>query len=273
MEVQKALEARLRAHYENYYRDTLALPDWRERVEWRLRGEVFEEENLNQLQALIGPIKMKRLLNVGCGTGGFNMVAHRRGANPYGVDINPEAISIARLKARLNGMDPERFVIAQAEALPFRDNCFDIVYCFSVLEHVEDPSQALKEMVRVLARKGSLYISVPNAWGLYEGHYKVFWIPFVPRPLGKLYLRLRRRPVQFLDHLNRITPRRLTQWAQRPDVHIRFLNAPPIPPADASFRQRLIHLYHRIFGVSPTLKLLITKAGASVIDEKLVDRS
>ncbi|MCB1124541.1 MAG: methyltransferase domain-containing protein, partial [Verrucomicrobiae bacterium] len=48
-----------------------------------------------------------------------------------------------------------------AEALPFRDNCFDVVLSFSVLEHVKDPFRAAREMIRVLKPGGYLHIEMP----------------------------------------------------------------------------------------------------------------
>ncbi len=49
---------------------------------------------------------------------------------------------------------------ADVQNLPFKDNSFDIVTCFEVLEHVPDPVAAMKELRRVC--KHRLLISVPN---------------------------------------------------------------------------------------------------------------
>jgi len=45
--------------------------------------------------------------------------------------------------------------------LPFEDNEFDIVVCKAVLEHVEDPWKASKELVRVLKVGGKVWIEIP----------------------------------------------------------------------------------------------------------------
>lgn len=44
-------------------------------------------------------------------------------------------------------------------ALPFKDKCFDFSFCSHLLEHVNDPAAAIKEIVRV-SKSG--YIEVPN---------------------------------------------------------------------------------------------------------------
>ncbi len=46
--------------------------------------------------------------------------------------------------------------------IPYDDNSFDIVTCLDVLEHLDNPHQALKELVRVA--KYSVFISLPNMY-------------------------------------------------------------------------------------------------------------
>ncbi len=48
------------------------------------------------------------------------------------------------------------------DRLPYDDNSFDIVTCLDVLEHLDNPHQALKELVRVA--KYSVFISLPNMY-------------------------------------------------------------------------------------------------------------
>ena len=59
------------------------------------------------------------------------------------------------------------------EVLPFRDNSFDAVLSLAVLEHVKDPFQCAKEIVRVLKPGGDLLCCVPFLQPLhgYPHHY------------------------------------------------------------------------------------------------------
>src|SRR3989338_3692458 len=52
------------------------------------------------------------------------------------------------------------FIEADVENLPFKDKVFDFVFCAHLLEHVENPDKAIKELTRV-AKRG--YIEVPYA--------------------------------------------------------------------------------------------------------------
>jgi SAM-dependent methyltransferase len=138
---------RLRRYYTAYYRDTLAIPDWATLVELRQTEERLEAQHLERVRRLVGPAAFRgRLLNVGCGTGGFNVLAAAEGARVVGVDESGEAIGISGLKACKAGGS---VVQAHAEALPFPDRTFDLVYCFSAIEHVHSIGDSIREIVRV----------------------------------------------------------------------------------------------------------------------------
>lgn len=52
-------------------------------------------------------------------------------------------------------------VQTDAAMLPFHRECFDVVVCAELLEHVPDPASVLREVYRILRRQGTLLISVP----------------------------------------------------------------------------------------------------------------
>jgi SAM-dependent methyltransferase len=64
-------------------------------------------------------------------------------------------------------------VVGLCERLPFRDGAFDAVFSFAVLEHIRDPFQAAREIVRVLKPGGVLYAAVPflQPFHAYPNHY------------------------------------------------------------------------------------------------------
>ncbi len=55
-----------------------------------------------------------------------------------------------------------RRVQGAVNALPYRDGAFDVVVCCWVLQHLEDPEGAVRELVRVLRPGGKLLLAVPN---------------------------------------------------------------------------------------------------------------
>lgn len=139
----------------DYYRDVETY-DWVD-VADNLRGlEAFFHRN----RARVVRNLVKRyaapgapILDAGCGTG-LNLRHLPKGS--VGVDINPR--NVALLKQRL----PDHVVVeGDVEHLPFADGSFGTVLCTEVIEHIPDPTAALREYRRVLQPNGMLIGSVP----------------------------------------------------------------------------------------------------------------
>jgi SAM-dependent methyltransferase len=112
------------------------------------------------------------VLDVGCGCTPFLPYLARYGCKCYGIDPNPD------YDIKTHGLDRVtndffsyvknimgltiRFRKEGMEKMSFADNFFDVVYCISVLEHVDSSNTCagLKEMVRVLKPKGKLVITI-----------------------------------------------------------------------------------------------------------------
>ena len=251
----EALSERLAAYYTRYYRDTLGIPGWREIVAVRLADRAYENQRLAQLERAVGrPVRGCRLLNVGCGTGGFSALAEEAGAEVCSLDASTEAAALTAARS-LRG----RVIAAVAESLPLACESFDVVYCFSTLEHVTDAGRALAEMVRVLRRDGRLYLHTPNRWGCFEGHYKVFWLPGLPRWLSRTYLAARRRPAAFLDTLRPLTLGECRTLVERAGARVVRVVAEDANRPVGGRLWPLVRLYYRLFGVRPYIELVAAR--------------
>ncbi len=249
------LRARLEAYYTHYYDGALGIPRWRELVAVRLADTDYERGRLARLEQALGrSVAGARLLNVGCGTGGFNVLARRSGADAWGVDASTEAAAIARLRV------PEGTIFcARAEALPFDDERFDVAYCYSTLEHVADAGHAVREMIRVLKPGGQLYVHTPNRWACFEGHYKVFWVPGLPRWLSRAYLAGRRRPTAFLDTLRPLALGECRALVERAGARVvRVMAADASRPVGGRVWP-LVRVYYRLFGIHPYIELVAAR--------------
>ena len=257
----EAVRRRLAEYYTRYYRDTLGVPGWQDLVAVRLGEEALETRHVSRLESAIGRrVAGLRLLNVGCGTGGFTVVAHRAGASAVGVDAEPAAVEICRLKADAEKGGPIS-ILGAAEALPFPDACFDVVYCFSTLEHVASVPATVREMLRVARPGGAVYIHAPSALACYEGHYKLFWVPRMPKPLARWYLRARGRPTGFVDTLSPLLPGRLESLVRESGARqVTRLDASDARlPETGSPLWPLVQVYYRLFGIAPHIELLARK--------------
>jgi len=101
------------------------------------------------------------IVDIGCGTGLLKF-ASIGNALICRTDISLEMLKIARSKNKF-----DEFILADARCLPFRQESLDIVVLSEVIEHLITPSVALKEVKRVLKKRGFLVLSFPNVLPYY----------------------------------------------------------------------------------------------------------
>jgi SAM-dependent methyltransferase len=95
-----------------------------------------------------------RVLDLGCGDGALSAdLVERSGARVTAADL---AWKRARAAAERPGVGAAQ---ASVYALPFRDDAFDLVVCTDLLEHLDEPELAMRELVRVSRRW--VLVSVP----------------------------------------------------------------------------------------------------------------
>lgn len=97
------------------------------------------------------------LLDIGCGSGQFCIQAYLTKARITGLDASEPLIEEARKR------EPTvPFLVGDMDDLPFASNMFDFVTGFNSFQYAADATEALKEAIRVLKRRGLLATLV---WG------------------------------------------------------------------------------------------------------------
>lgn len=106
-------------------------------------------------------------LDLGCGWGRWCIAAHRKGYRPIGIDVSLEAARAAYRISEQLGIEAH-FVVADVRFLPFCDDLFDVVFSYSVLQHLGavDAGAAGMEGGRVLKPGGQAVIQMANALGI-----------------------------------------------------------------------------------------------------------
>lgn len=100
----------------------------------------------NVVKEEFGVVKNKKVLEIVCGYGRFAKIFHAHN-------------------------NISKYVLADAQKLPFRSNSFDLVFCNFALHHIKDVEKIISEVSRVLKKDGWFYCIEPNgswwyAWRL-----------------------------------------------------------------------------------------------------------
>jgi SAM-dependent methyltransferase len=185
-------------------------PEWQEKIV----DDILRDDGQAVLRQVASVWRMPhraRVLDIGSGVGSFVVACRRRGLNAFGIE--PDRIgggaSLSAIQIARRRTETQPFAVAVGESLPFDDRSFDLVTMNQVMEHVSDQGAVLREAVRVLRDGGIVYVACPNYLRFYELHYKIFWLPLLPKWLGRWYLRLRGRNPVLLDQLTYTTNARL----------------------------------------------------------------
>lgn len=107
-------------------------------------------------------LRGKRVLDVGCGAGGIDLLlAHRYGAaEVVGVDVEAPALASARALIARHGLgDRVSFRQVEPGPLPFPDGSFDVVFSKDAVVHIPDKEDWCRDVYRVLRPGGQVMAS------------------------------------------------------------------------------------------------------------------
>ena len=97
------------------------------------------------------------ILDLGCGTGSYTSIVDREGC--VGIDLHNNALKIAKKYCKCS-----EFIVSSAFNLPFRDETFDIVFMWEILEYLKPGSESklIQEVHKISTTKAQLFLSAPN---------------------------------------------------------------------------------------------------------------
>jgi len=154
---------------------------------WRrstIKREIYEASNSPIARIIEEYIPQDgKILDSGCGLGGYIIWLKNKGYNVEGIDFSKDAIF--KLKKYDSSLNVQ---IANCEDLPFPDNYFDIYLSLGVFEHIEHgPYKSLKEANRVLKKGRIVIISIP-----YINFYRMIKDFFVFKILRRKFFIIKR---------------------------------------------------------------------------------
>lgn len=114
----------------------------------------FEKYDLFEM---MGDIRGKKVLDLGCGTGRMAEYLRKFGAEVVGIDISEKMLEIARKK-----VGSATFVQGDVEDLPFEDESFDMVVGAFLVVHLPELETCFREVYRVLKEGGEFIVTNIN---------------------------------------------------------------------------------------------------------------
>ena len=103
--------------------------------------------------------KNSSVLEVGCGEGYGAKLLSQNVAKIIGLDIDKNIIAHAQKKY---GSGNCIFSVYDGKKIPYKDDTFDALISFQVIEHVRDDKNYVSEIYRVLKRNGIFILTTPN---------------------------------------------------------------------------------------------------------------
>ncbi len=140
--------------------------------------EATNEEIVSRLDIKSG----MKVLDVACGTGNSAIPAAKRGAEVIGVDIAPNLLEQARIRAKDAGVEV-RFEEGDAEQLAFPDNTFDLIITIYGAMFAPRPDLVVSELKRVCKPGGRIVMGNWTPAGFVGQQFKL-GAKYVPPPPG-----------------------------------------------------------------------------------------
>ncbi len=116
-----------------------------------------------EVMKLLPTNKNSLILEAGCGTGKWLLYFKQRGyKNSVGLDFSE--VALRKIK------ENDRTVLlikADIRKLPIKNNTFDLIFSFGVIEHFKQPQTLVDEMYRVLKKNGRIFLTTPNLFALH----------------------------------------------------------------------------------------------------------
>ena len=185
----------------------------------KTQNQLFEHAKISFLKEIFPNKNNATMLEVGCGSAFVSLFFAKNGYDVTCLDVNESIINIAKDNFKKENAKG-KFVVGTAEKLPFKDNSFDVVSSFGLMEHFENPSIVFDEMVRVLRPNGMFFADiVPNRFSVQSlGNIFNFLVtfPFSPKKAVRNF-----RPLYFESSLSCIAYKKLIQKAGIKNLQVR----------------------------------------------------
>lgn len=108
---------------------------------------------------LLGEVRGKTVLDLGCGTGENIVPLAERGAKMIGIDLSPDLIALAKQRLQRSGQQAT-LRVGSAYDTGLDSGSVDVIFCIALIHHLEI-ARVRDEMLRILAKGGVVILKEP----------------------------------------------------------------------------------------------------------------
>lgn len=201
------------------------------------------------LQKHLGELSNKNLLDIGCSSGIMTDYYADFFQEVDALDIDQKAIEYALSNTKNKNIN---FILSPLEELQVEKR-YDVMICSHIYEHVPDSSILFERIYDLLKSGGVCYFAAGNRYQIYENHYNLYFLSYLPKKLANFYLKITKKGNYYYEnHLSLLKLNKITKKFIKHDFTLEVIKHPNRYEADDmleqnSLKHRIIVLLSKIF--------------------------
>jgi len=131
--------------------------------------------------------KQLTVLDAGSGKGEYSLELAKHFKKVVGVDPYYHAYKTSLKLLKTSKLKNIKFVNSTMEDYSTNEK-FNVIVALTVIEHMENAQESFKQIFKLLKKDGIVYITAPNKYWIFEQHYGLPFLAWLPLPIANLYL-------------------------------------------------------------------------------------
>lgn len=141
--------------------------------------------------------KTLKVLDIGSGWGEYSFELEKHVKSVVGIEPFKKVYEIA-IKNKQKIKSKVKFYNLTAEKFKTNEK-FDLIVSLTTIEHMSNAEKAFEQIFSMLKPGGVIYATAPNKWWVFESHYGLPFLGWLPLPLADTYLRLTSKGMSYED--------------------------------------------------------------------------
>lgn len=143
------------------------------------------------------PLNTLTVLDAGSGRGEYSLEMSKHFKKVVGVEPFEDAHVFAVKNVPKNKKNLS-FYHSNLESFSSKEK-FDLIVMLTVFEHLRNPKKVFDKVFSLLKKDGLIYLTAPNKYWLFEQHYGLPFLSWIPLPLANIYLKIFRGVPSYED--------------------------------------------------------------------------